>query len=158
MNLLLWRHAEANEPEPGQSDLDRTLTPRGIKQARRVAHWLHQHGPQPQNLRILVSPATRCQQTAQALALPHDIDKRLAPDATVSDLLTSAQWHKNKAREANILLVGHQPTLGHLAAWLLSGEEADWAIKKGALWWFSTGRREEIPHAFLRTVIDPGFL
>jgi phosphohistidine phosphatase len=63
MELILWRHAEA---EIGEPDLGRKLTPRGEKQARRVAEWLH--AQLPDSARILVSPATRAQQTAKALA------------------------------------------------------------------------------------------
>ena len=68
MDLLLWRHAEA---EDGIPDLKRKLTTRGEKQAQQMADWLRIHGSK--NLRILASPAHRCQQTAQALALPFAI-------------------------------------------------------------------------------------
>ena len=50
MELLLWRHAEAGGGSP---DIARTLTPRGQKQAQRMARWLEQHAPA--ELRILVS-------------------------------------------------------------------------------------------------------
>ena len=52
MELILWRHAEA---EPGEPDLGRKLTAKGEKQARRVAEWLHSH--LPQTAKIYVSPA-----------------------------------------------------------------------------------------------------
>ena len=39
MDLILWRHAEAEE---GDNDLARELTPKGEKQAARVAEWLLQ--------------------------------------------------------------------------------------------------------------------
>ena len=65
MDLLLWRHAEAEE---GENDLTRHLTRRGEKQAQAVATWLNKR--LPKNLRILASPATRAQQTASALDLP----------------------------------------------------------------------------------------
>lgn len=61
MDLLLWRHAEA---EDGFPDLARKLTQRGEKQAQQMAEWIRQHAPK--NLRIVASPALRCQQTAQA--------------------------------------------------------------------------------------------
>ena len=37
MDLILWRHAEA---EVGSDDLARRLTVRGAKQARQMAAWL----------------------------------------------------------------------------------------------------------------------
>src|SRR5436190_21449722 len=37
MDLILWRHADA---EPGEPDIGRRLTAKGLKQAERVAAWL----------------------------------------------------------------------------------------------------------------------
>ena len=54
MDLLLWRHAEA---EDGFPDAERRLTARGEQQAQRMAAWIKAHAPK--NLRIIVSPATR---------------------------------------------------------------------------------------------------
>ena len=161
MDLILWRHAEAAAATEQISDLQRRLTPRGDKQARAVGRWLRQHQPKP--MRILVSPALRCQQTAHALAQPFDVDRRLAPDADVADLLAAAAWPEGskvgaRASASTVLLVGHQPALGRLAALLLSGQEAEWSIKKGGLWWFSRRRREAEAQTSLRAVIHPEFL
>ena len=146
MDLLLWRHAEA---EVGNNDMARRLTGRGEKQAKQMAAWLRPR--LPQDLRILVSPAVRCQQTAKALDLPFETHRQLAPDAPVSDLLAAAGWPD--ARGA-VLIVGHQPTLGHLAALLLSGQEAPWTIKKGAVWWFSNRVRLGETQTVLRGVMN----
>ena len=62
MDLILWRHAEA---EPGEPDLGRRLTAKGIQQAERMAKWLDRH--LPATTRILTSPADRAEQTARAL-------------------------------------------------------------------------------------------
>ena len=133
MDLLLWRHAEA---EDGIPDAKRKLTPRGEKQARQMAAWIRQHAPQ--NLRVIASPAVRCQQTAQALERPFDTDPRLGTGSDVADLLAAAGWPDGgSGKSRTVLVIGHQPTLGRTAALLLSGTEADWTIKKGALWWFS---------------------
>jgi len=40
MDLIVWRHAEAFEAEPGEDDMNRVLTSRGKKQAERMAVWL----------------------------------------------------------------------------------------------------------------------
>lgn len=157
MELMLWRHAEAEEAVLGQSDLKRHLTKRGKTQARQVADWIRAH--RPRALRILASPAERCQQTARALALPYDVEARLGTTAEVSDLLQAAEWSDgtNGSTQA-VLLIGHQPTLGRLVAYLLSGEEADWNFKKGALWWFSQRIREGKPQTILRAMICPDML
>lgn len=54
-----------------------------------------------------------------------------------------------------MLLLGHQPALGRLAALLLSGVEAEWTIKKSGLWWFSNRVRTGETQTVLRAVITP---
>ena len=147
MDILLWRHAEA---EDGAGDLARALNGRGRRQARIVAAWLRAR--QPKDLRILVSPATRALQTARALDLPFATDARLAPDAAAPALLAACDWPRAGGAA---LLVGHQPTLGRLAALLLTGEEADWSMRKGALWWLRIRPGEA--RAALRAVMPPEF-
>lgn len=151
MDLLLWRHAEAEEGSP---DLKRKLTARGEKQAQQIAAWLKQHAPK--KLRILASPALRCQQTAKALGLAFATDKRLGTDGNPTNLLAAVGW-PDGGKEGNsaVLVVGHQPMLGQTAALLLSDSEADWSIKKGALWWFSNRTRQGETQTVLRAVIPP---
>ncbi|MFC5300094.1 SixA phosphatase family protein [Azospira restricta] len=150
MDLLLWRHAEA---EDGDDDFARALTGRGEKQAKAVARWLRQH--LPRHLRIVASPTVRTRQTAEALDLPFEIERRIGPGAQPADLLAAAGWPS--ARGA-VLLVGHQPGLGQLASLLLAGQESEWTIKKGALWWLTRRIREGEPQTVLRTVVSPDFL
>lgn len=154
MELILWRHAEA---EIGDPDLDRKLTPRGEKQARRAAEWLH--AQLPDSARVLVSPATRAQQTAHALAgVGHRKLKTvddLAPGASVHDVLTAVDWPRSKVP---VVVVGHQPTLGHIASFLLAGEMQDWSVKKAGIWWLSAREREGTEHTVLRAVISPDLL
>lgn len=155
MDLLLWRHAEAEEGTP---DLQRKLTARGEKQARQMGEWLKTHAPK--HLRILVSPAVRTQQTAKALGLPFETDKRLGPEADASSLLAAIGWPdggEQGKRAGAVLVVGHQPTLGQTASLLLSGAEADWTIKKGAVWWFSNRVRMGETQTVLRAVIPAEF-
>lgn len=156
MDLLLWRHAEA---EDGFPDLPRKLTARGEKQARQIARWLQKNAPK--ELRIVASPAVRTQQTAAALAENFTVDARLHPGADVADVLAALGWPAGDASAAPaddaVLVVGHQPTLGRIAALLLAGEEADWVIKKGALWWLSIRPRHGQPQTLLRAVLAPEF-
>ena len=157
MNLLLWRHAEA---EQGTPDVKRKLTARGEKQAVQMARWIKANAPR--KLRIVVSPAQRCQQTASALGLPFETDRRLGTDGDVANLLAAVGWpdggsggSEGKPECDTVLVVGHQPTLGQTAALLLSGDEAEWTIKKGALWWFSNRTRQGETQTVLRAVIGP---
>jgi phosphohistidine phosphatase len=137
MDLLLWRHAEAHPAGPGQDDLDRALTPKGERQARRMAEWLNArlaHGT-----RILVSPALRCRQTAEALGHAVRVMPELAPDRTVDALLAAARWPRSPVP---VLVVGHQPTLGLVASTLLAGSAQPWSVRKGAVWWLRLRARD----------------
>ncbi len=145
MDLLLWRHAEA---EDGEDDLRRRLTARGEKQARSMAAWILAH--QPKDMRIIVSPAIRTQQTAEALKLPFETQRKIGPEACVSELIAAAGWPD---ASGSVLIVGHQPSLGRLASLLLAGHEADWSIKKGALWWLSNRTRRGETQTVLRAVL-----
>lgn len=80
MDLILWRHAEAEDWVEGCDDLERSLTPRGEKQAARMAGWLDRQLPEA--TRILCSPARRCEQTALALGRKYKIKPELAPDGS----------------------------------------------------------------------------
>lgn len=151
MELVLWRHAEA---ELGEPDLGRKLTSKGEKQARRVAEWLQSH--LPDTAKIYVSPALRAQQTARALAeISHKKIRtvnEVGPGATAAELLTAVGWPDSRA---TIVVVGHQPTLGRVAATLLAGQAQDWPIKKAGVWWFSQRERGGEEQTVLRAVINP---
>ena len=152
MDLILWRHAEAEDGDGILADHQRRLTQRGEKQARQLARWLQPH--LPRKLRILASPTERTRQTAHALGLAYEVEPKVGAGATATTILAAAGWPD---LDGVVLVVGHQPTLGRVAALLLSGQEDDWAVKKGGVWWFSGrdrgGRRETV----LRAVLNPDF-
>lgn len=150
MELILWRHAEA---EDGLPDLDRRLTAKGEKQAARMAAFLHTC--LPHGTRILASPAMRTRQTAQALGKHFTIEPAIAPGAPPQALLNCAGWPEG---EGCVLMVGHQPTLGEAAALLMTGTPEYWSIRKGAVWWFSRRKQEGDDDTALRLVIAPEFL
>ncbi|MFO1311741.1 MAG: phosphohistidine phosphatase SixA [Burkholderiales bacterium] len=150
MDLILWRHAEA---EPGEPDMGRRLTGKGQKQADRMALWLDAH--LPDTCRILVSPADRAQQTAQALGRKFKTVPEIAPGASAAAVLGAANWPESREP---VLVVGHQPTLGMVASFLLSGEEAYWSIRKGAVWWLSNRVKEDGASVVLKAVQSPEFL
>ncbi|WP_371324196.1 histidine phosphatase family protein [Dechloromonas sp. ZY10] len=150
MELLLWRHAEAEE---GSDDLNRPLTERGQRQARQMAEWIKHNAPK--DMRILVSPAVRTQQTAAALSLPFETIRRIGPEACVSELIAASGW---PTAAGATLIIGHQPSLGRLAALLLGGAEADWSIKKGALWWLSNRVRRGETQTVLRAALPTDLL
>lgn len=148
MDLILWRHAEAEDldenDESGGGDLSRRLTHRGEKHAIRMAAWLDRQ--LPDGVRIWSSPAVRTEQTVLALGRKYRLRDELRPDAPVEDLLQLVQWPDARTPA---LVVGHQPTLGRVAARLLGLSEADCSIRKGAVWWL----RQREKHGKLQTVI-----
>jgi len=150
MELILWRHAEA---EDGIPDSARRLTAKGEKQAAKMADFLHSR--LPQDTRILASPAVRTQQTAHALGKHFITEPGIAPGASPRAILKAAEWPQG---EGCVLIVGHQPALGEVAALLLTGATQYWSVKKGAVWWFSRRERAGEAETLLRLVITPDLL
>lgn len=150
MDLILWRHAEAIDVGEVEDDLARALTPKGERQAQRMATWLNRQ--LPASTRVLASPARRCQQTAAALDRKFKTLPALAPDGTVEGLLHAVRWPD--AREP-VLVVGHQPVLGLAAAYLLAGAAQAWTVRKGALWWLRVREREGALQVVLHAVVAP---
>ena len=153
MDLILWRHAEAFDAREGQSDLERALTTKGQRQAERMAVWLARH--LPADARVLVSPALRAQQTAAALHRGITTLPALAPGATAQAVLHASQWPD--AREP-VLVVGHQPTLGLVAAQLLARQGESLALRKGAVWWLRASGRAGALHVVLHAAMSPDML
>lgn len=150
MDLVLWRHAEA---EDGAPDAERKLTAKGQKQAAKMAAWLKPH--LPEEVRVLVSPTVRTRQTAAALTRDGRITREIGPGASAAAVLGAAGWPDGKGA---VVVVGHQPTLGEVAAYLLSDTREVWSIKKGAVWWFSNRSRQDETQTVLKAVISPEFL
>ena len=143
MDLILWRHADA---EDGVPDAERKLTSKGEKQAKRVADWLKEQ--LPDDYVVLASPARRARQTAQALRKKLEIVEELGAGATPRGVLKAAGWPD---REGFVVVVGHQPTLGQTIALALTGRDEGWSLRKGALWWL----RSRDGEVSVRAVIGP---
>ncbi|WP_179403251.1 phosphohistidine phosphatase SixA [Burkholderia guangdongensis] len=149
MNLILWRHAEAEED--ATCDLARQLTGRGRKDAQAMAKWLRSR--LESNHVIIASPAARTVQTAESLTDQYRTDYSLSPGATVDDVLTAAGWPDGIA--PTVVIVGHQPTLGSVAAHLITGSADSWSVKKGGIVWLASRARDGDRQAILRAVISP---
>jgi phosphohistidine phosphatase len=153
MDLIFWRHAEAFDPLDGQEDLTRTLTPKGEKQAQRMGQWLDRQ--LPDGVRVMSSPATRCEQTVKSLGRKVKYKSELLPDGNLEDLLVTAGWPESKM---TVLIVGHQPVLGHAIAYLLGVPQGDFAIRKGAVWWLRSRVREGTTQTVVVSVQTPELL
>ncbi len=153
MNLLLWRHAEAQEWEQDCDDMQRPLTARGEKQATRMAKWLDRQLPDA--TRVWVSPARRTEQTAMALGRKYKIRPELVPTCTAAELLELVQWPDARG---TALVIGHQPYLGQTIAGLLGLSESECAVRKGAVWWLRNREREAGAQTVVVTVQSPEVL
>jgi phosphohistidine phosphatase len=149
MDLILWRHAEAEDS--AQSDIARQLTTRGRKQAQAVAKWLRHR--LPDDAVILVSPAARTVQTVEPLTDQYRTVDSIAPGAAAEAVMEAAGWPEGIA--STVVVVGHQPTLGLVASRLVAGEASEWTIKKGGLWWLSSRERGGSDQVVVRAVISP---
>lgn len=149
MNLILWRHAEAEDI--ASTDLARQLTSRGRKQAQTTAKWLKHRLP-PDAL-ILASPAARTVQTVEALTDQYRIVKEIAPGARAEAVLTAAGWPEGAAE--TVVIVGHQPTLGLVVSQLVAGKATEWSVKKSGIWWLESRVRDGQAPVLIRAVISP---
>jgi phosphohistidine phosphatase len=141
MDLILWRHADAISS--AENDHQRKLTGRGRKQAATMAAWLDRR--LPDGAKIITSPAIRAIETADALSSKYNrkvsVKETLNVGASATQYLIAAGWPDNRHP---VVIVGHQPALGQLAAFLLYGEEQNLTFRKAAVWWLTNRSREEV--------------
>ena len=151
MDLILWRHAEAEDSSP---DMERRLTAKGKRQAKRMAEWLD--AVLPRKSRVLASEARRARETARALTDSYESVPELNPGAEPRAILRAAGWPSDA--DHAVVIVGHQPTLGDAAALALTGRAAPWKIKKGAIVWLTSRKVNGKPEASIRAVLSPDLL
>jgi phosphohistidine phosphatase len=122
-SLYLLRHAKAESVTLQSPDEDRTLTTRGIDDAKKLATKLIK-----KEIRfdlILTSPAIRAITTAQIISnqLKHkqrflEVDKKLYQADSITLLTIASKLHK---KIKSVMLVGHNPALENLVT-LIVGE------------------------------------
>lgn len=148
MELILWRHAEAEPGSFDKPDEARELTEKGRKQARKMAEWLNRN--LPDDCKVLCSPAVRTVQTVEALGRKFTTDRALAPDVSADSILRAAGWPDG---DGTVLVVGHQPTLGHVAALLIAGKQKEWHLRKGSICWIASKADEEGDLTYIKVVL-----
>ena len=133
-DLILWRHAEAEIGDINSSiedDLSRQLTPKGKRQAKRMANWLRQQ--QVDHFYLITSPAQRALQTAAYLDSTMRVDDALRPSTSLDEVLSALS--QLQPTQQQVIIVGHQPWLGELVAHFTQSGHTQTPIKKGATWW-----------------------
>jgi phosphohistidine phosphatase len=125
MQLLVVRHAIAEDKEAfaktGRPDTERPLTRRGRKIMATVASGLRR---EVKSIDVIAtSPLVRAAQTAAIVAkefdeMPVDTVSALTPENAPRAF---AAWLATQQRVEVVAIVGHEPHLGVLVTWLLSG-------------------------------------
>jgi phosphohistidine phosphatase len=150
MELILWRHAEAEPHAPDrEGDQRRALTAKGARHASRVGAWLDRQ--LPTQCRILSSPAVRCVQTAEALGRKFTTVEALNTESTAERILEAAGWPDGRQP---VVIIGHNPLLGQVASLIFSGVAHEWKIKKASVFWIAS-KGEEDPAPFVRLAVGP---
>jgi phosphohistidine phosphatase len=134
VQIYLLRHGIAEDGGAGVPDSERALTPEGKKRLREVMKVAAHAGVSPSL--ILSSPYRRALETARIVAdeLGYKDEvlrtKALIPSASATDAWQEIRLHRDAS---SLLLVGHEPLFGLLAAYLLGTPETQIDFKKGAL-------------------------
>jgi phosphohistidine phosphatase len=122
--LILLRHAHAEQEGLGQDDIDRPLSRQGMAEAEAAGKWLKEHNLLPD--RIVCSSARRARETLEeVLQITGFVEQRQEPriyNATPGMLMEVADEHRECPR---LMLVGHNPGLEQLVALLSSGQSGD---------------------------------
>ena len=169
-NIILWRHAEAvdsNHSDSVDHDMARALTKKGQRQAKKMAKWLNKnlnstnlaHEKSLSNtlstkFNVYSSDALRAYQTAQALQANIEVRQGFNPNSSLQKVLAELNLIN---QVQNLILVGHSPWIGQLAAYLLGAKADEFSIKKGAIWWLRLSESEP-EHYEILTVQTPDLL
>lgn len=136
MRLLVIRHASAEDKDAfaktARPDTERPLTKRGRTVMAKAANGLRH---EVKSLDVLAaSPLVRAAQTAAIVAAEYgDISVDTVPAlAPASAPRAFATWLATQKRARVVAIVGHEPHLGTLVTWLLSGLTTSYVeIEKG---------------------------
>jgi phosphohistidine phosphatase len=156
MEIYILRHGMAEEAHGGMRDADRALTPEGAKKLQHVLRRARAIDVQPPV--ILTSPYRRARETAQvaAEALRNGSSlletPALTPDSSPEAVWDEIRVHKS---DAQIMIVGHEPLLSSVYAYLLNAASVQIVVKKGSLGRIDVDRFSGHPRGVLRWLIHP---
>jgi phosphohistidine phosphatase len=156
MELYLFRHGIAEDAPPGRSDSSRALTDAGRERSAAVAKMAREAGVAPSL--IASSPYLRAVQTAEVAAKEFGYSGELVrlpslvPHGTPEEVWSDIRELRD---EAAVLLSGHEPLMGHLAAYLLNAPGLQVDMKKSAMVRIDLANMGAAPRGVLRWMIIP---
>ncbi len=163
MQLLVIRHGIAQDKDAfaatGKPDDLRPLTDEGRRKMRECAAGLRALVPSLDT--IAASPLVRAQETARIVAEVYgigtvDTTNALRPDSA-NTLFVS--WLAAQNHDRTVAVVGHEPHLGILVTWLMTGiGESRLALKKGGACLLEFDAAPQRGHARLLWSLAPGQL
>jgi len=158
MEIYLFRHGIAEDAKPGRPDSSRALTDEGKKKTAEVVKAARHAGVAPSL--IISSPYVRAVETAEIAAEGFGYKGEiLRTETLVPHGLPENVWKelRDYRDEDAVLLAGHEPLMGHLAAYLLASPVLRIDVKKSALIRIDVGALGHTPHGTLRWLITPKF-
>ena len=164
MQLLVIRHAIAEDREDfaerGRDDSERPLTRLGRRRMRRNSRGLRRIAPAID--KIASSPYVRALETARIVGDVLGVkDEIVTVDVLTPDHMSEALLPFLSALppDANIAIVGHEPHLGRLVTWLMTGgSESHVTFKKGGAALLDLGVRPGAGSAILHWLLTPSHL
>src|SRR5258705_9802163 len=128
MKIILARHAAAEDK--AASDAERRLTPEGREQAAVMGRLIAATIARVDQ--IWTSPLPRALETAEIAAKYLGVTPKIEPDLAIGGDLEQLCWKMQRESVPTLMLVGHQPDLGRLAARLL-GLVSEIPLKKSGV-------------------------
>ncbi|MBL0744054.1 SixA phosphatase family protein [Chryseolinea lacunae] len=161
-HLYLLRHAESAEKQAGQSDKERSLTPRGMREAVVIGTYLYQ-----QNINVdavLTSVAERAQDTARYVANAMKIDlEKITITEEIYEASSRTFFQFLSALDDKfhtILIIGHNPVISYVAEYVTQSEIGDMATGGLATIKFNISSWKEVTqgNGSLENYVSPSML
>jgi len=130
MKIIIARHGSAEDKSASDQDADRNLVKEGREQAQLIGEVLAATLEKVDA--IWTSPFARAKQTAEIAGKPLKLKPVLEENLAIGGDIEQLCWKMQREAMSTIMLVGHQPDLGRLAARLL-GFVSEVSLKKGGL-------------------------
>ena len=124
--LMLLRHAKSDWSMPGQRDHERPLNPRGREAATKMGAYMVRHALNPDL--IVASTAKRVVETLDLLLVAFEQEPRQMAEGAVYEAGPNALLdliRQTPRAVHNLMMVGHNPGLGELAALLIASGEVE---------------------------------